>query len=115
LAAYQEADLFVLASAQTPDGNNEGVPNVLVEALAMQVPVVASRTGGIPELIQHEVTGLLVEPADHSGLASAIERMLTDDELRAAVTAAGRVKVEQEYDINVNARHLLELFRAAAG
>lgn len=114
LAAYQEADLFVLASAQTPEGNNEGVPNVLVEALAMQVPVVASRTGGIPELIQHEVTGLLVEPADHSALASAIERLLTDDELRAAVTAAGRVKVEQEYDINANARQLVDLFRAAS-
>ncbi|MCX7598001.1 MAG: glycosyltransferase family 4 protein [Armatimonadetes bacterium] len=115
LSAYQEADLFVLASAQTPDGNNEGVPNVLVEAMAMQVPVVASRTGGIPELIQHEVTGLLVEPADHSALASAMERMLTDEALRAAVTAAGRLKVEQEYDINTNARQLLELFWAASG
>jgi glycosyltransferase involved in cell wall biosynthesis len=113
--AYQEADLFVLASAQTADGNNEGVPNVLVEALAMQVPVVATRTGGIPELIQDGVTGLLVEPGDHAELAAAIQRLLTDDELRASVTGAGRLRVEQEYDLAVNARELAELFRAAAG
>jgi glycosyltransferase involved in cell wall biosynthesis len=114
LAAYQQADLFVLASTQAPDGDNEGVPNVLVEALAMQVPVVATRSGGIPELIQHGVTGLLAQPGDPADLAAQMQRLLTDEPLRAQVAAAGRLKVEQEYDLHSNARQLAELFRSVA-
>jgi glycosyltransferase involved in cell wall biosynthesis len=106
--------LFVLASTQAPDGDNEGVPNVLVEALAMQVPVVATRSGGIPELIQHGVTGLLAQPGDPADLAAQMQRLLTDEPLRAQVAAAGRLKVEQEYDLHSNARQLAELFRSVA-
>lgn len=111
LQAYRRADLFALASVQGPDGDNEGVPNVLVEALAMQVPVVASRTGGIPELIQDGVTGLLAEPGDHMDLADKMERLLVDEGLRSAVIAAGRLRVEREYDLHRNAARLYELFR----
>lgn len=111
LAAYQEADVFVLASVQAPDGDNEGVPNVLVEALAMQVPTVATRTGGIPEIIQHGVTGLLAEPGDHVDLANQLQRLLTDSSLRSALAAGGRLRVEREYDLRKNTRRLYDLLR----
>ncbi|MBC7286582.1 MAG: glycosyltransferase family 4 protein [Armatimonadetes bacterium] len=110
-AALGEADLFVLASVQAPDGDNEGVPNVLVEALAMEVPVVATRSGGIPELIQHEVTGLLAEPGNPVDLARNMERLLSDRALREAVATTGRLKVEREYELRHNAASLLEIFR----
>jgi glycosyltransferase involved in cell wall biosynthesis len=114
-AAYQDADVLVLPSAQAPDGDNEGIPNVLLEALSLQVPVIATRTGGIPEVIQDGVTGLLVQPGDPSDLADAIDRLLVDDRLRLAMAAAGRLRVEQDFDLNNNVRELFDLFRAAAG
>lgn len=114
LAAFQQADIFVLASVQGPDGDNEGVPNVLVEALAMQVPAVASRTGGIPELIQDGVTGLLAEPGDHIDLANQLQRLLTDSNLRLTLATAGRVKVEREYDLQSNTQRLYDLMRQVA-
>ena len=67
-------DVFVLPSL------NEGMGRVLVEAMASGRPIVASRTGGIPDLVVHEQTGLLVSPADESGLADAIHRILNDPE-----------------------------------
>ena len=108
---YQEADVFVLASVQAPDGDNEGVPNVLVEALAMEVPAVATRTGGIPELIQHGVTGLLAEPGDPVDLADQMERLLRNSRLRSDFAAAGRIKVEREYDLHKNVAKLYRLLR----
>jgi glycosyltransferase involved in cell wall biosynthesis len=115
LSAYHDADIFVLPSIQAPDGDNEGIPNVLLEALALQVPVVASRTGGVPEVIHDGVTGLLVEPGNPSDLADALDRLLYDDHLRLALAAAGRIRIEQDFDLNNNVRELFDLFRSTTG
>jgi glycosyltransferase involved in cell wall biosynthesis len=104
--AYRRASLFVLAPVMTPDGDRDGIPNVLVEAMACGVPVVSTRLSGIPELIEDGVDGLLVAPNDPWALAEAIERLLTDNALAHALGLAGRCKVEASFDMSRNTRRL---------
>jgi glycosyltransferase involved in cell wall biosynthesis len=80
---FAAADVFVLPSI------SEGLGLVLLEALATGVPVVASRVGGIPDIIVHEYNGLLVEPRDPKGLAEAIIRILTDDKIKRQLIKGG--------------------------
>jgi glycosyltransferase involved in cell wall biosynthesis len=84
LRAYGGADVLVLPSRW------EGCPNAVLEAMAHGLPVVATAVGGVPELVEHEVSGLLVPPEDPAALADALARMLGDAELRAAMGRAGR-------------------------
>jgi colanic acid/amylovoran biosynthesis glycosyltransferase len=104
-AEYQSADLFALASFA------EGVPVVLIEAMAMEIPCVATRITGIPELIEDGVSGLLVTPADPAELASAIGRLMDDGKLRRVIGANGRRRVEERYNLRVNCMSLHALFR----
>ena len=92
-AAYARADVFCLPSFA------EGVPVVLMEAMAMEVPVVATRIAGIPELIEDGASGLLVTPARGDELADAIGRLVDDPALRARLGAAGRRAVLEGYDV----------------
>ena len=114
LPLYQQAYAFALASVVTEDGDRDGVPNVLVEALAMGIPTVATATGGIPELIIHGETGLLAQPGDPEGLADQLERILYDEELRDRVRKAGREKVVREFDIARNIETLVNLLSRLA-
>jgi glycosyltransferase involved in cell wall biosynthesis len=82
-------DVFVLPSL------NEGMGRVLVEAMASGRPIVASRTGGIPDLVQHKQTGLLVAPADESGLADAIQRMLRDPKEAKIMGQKGKARSQR--------------------
>ena len=77
LALAREHDLFVL-----PTLPGEGVPRVLLEAMASGLPIVVSDVAGVPTLVQHEVNGLLVPPADPAAIAAAIERLIRDGDLR---------------------------------
>lgn len=110
------ADVKVLASYPSADGKREGMPNVLIEAMAAGLPVVATRLTGIPELVDDGVTGLLVDPADAAGLADALERLCADPMLRLAMGRAGRQRAISEYDRTRNALalgHLLGMRGAA--
>jgi len=106
LEHYQSADLFVLGCEVAPNGDRDGIPNVLTESMAMGLPVVATHISGIPELVENERTGLLVPPGQPDKLARSMLRMLTDGELRSRVTAAGKQRVVRKFD---NRQLILEL------
>ena len=109
LAAYRRATVFVLAPVVTNDGDRDGIPNVLVEAMASGVPVVATKISGIPELITDGIDGLLVNEHDPAALAGAIERVLIDSELAEQLGRAGRRRVEREFDLVANTQRLRAL------
>src|SRR5882672_10541381 len=97
LAAYREADLFVLAAKTASNGDRDGLPNVLLEAQSQRLACVATRLSGIPELIEHESTGLLVPPGDADSLATAIAGLIRDPERRARLGAAGEARVRRDF------------------
>ncbi len=87
-------DVFVL-----PSVSGEGIPQVLTQALAMERAVVMTRVGGIPEIVQHGITGLLVDPRSPPQLADAICTLLRDKELRAKLGLAGKHRVVENYSL----------------
>ena len=93
--------------------DRDGIPNVLVEAMAAGAPVVATGVSGIPELVEDEVNGLLVEPDDPQALADALVRLHEDRELAARVAEAGRRTVQERFDGDRLARRLADLFEEA--
>jgi glycosyltransferase involved in cell wall biosynthesis len=102
---YEAADIFCLPSFA------EGLPVVLMEAMALERPVIATRIMGVPELVEDGVTGVLVPPADLDALVSAIEALASDPSRRHRLGRAARVKVLDEFDVHRSARRLRELFR----
>lgn len=107
-----QSDVFVLACVKDTSGESDGIPVALMEAMAMGVPVVSTPVSGIPELVRHESTGLLVPERDPAGLADAILRLVQDDGLRARLVEAARQGIEQEYNVADNAARLSRLFEA---
>ncbi len=107
---YQKADLFALPCQVVANGDRDGIPNVLVEAMAMRVPVVSTEISGIPELIEHEVNGLLVAEKNPSAMAAALERLLLDPELGRRIAQAGRERVCRDFDSEHTTRVLKQLF-----
>jgi len=99
----------VQPSRVAADGDRDGIPNVLLEAMATGVPVVATRVSGIPELVQHRRNGLLVEPDDPAALADAVQQLLEQPALAATLTEAGRTSVTAHFDNDRNLRLLLQL------
>jgi glycosyltransferase involved in cell wall biosynthesis len=96
---YQSADVFVLPAVV---GKHWGIPNVLIEALACTVPVVSTPLPSLPELVEDGVEGLVARSQDPADLAEKIERLARDRELRLRMGAAGRRRVERQFDINAN-------------
>ena len=109
---YKKAMIFVLPCILSKDGDRDGIPNVLLEAMAMQVPVVSTRHSGIPELVQDRVNGLLVPPGDEEALTIALAELLDNPDLRGKLGQRGRQKVVKDFDVERNARHLFDLFVA---
>lgn len=111
IEAYEQHDLFVLASVITPGGDRDGIPVVLMEAGAMGLPLISTEVSGIPELVRHKQTGWLVPPGDAPALAEAITILGTNPALRASLGQNAQALVEAEYGIDSNAARLAYLFR----
>jgi glycosyltransferase involved in cell wall biosynthesis len=105
-----EATVLVAPSVVAPDGDRDGLPNVLLEALAMRVPVVASDVAGIPELVRDGETGLLTPPRDEHALARRMAELLDSSELRQKLAENGRREVERRFNVDANVRALVKLF-----
>jgi colanic acid/amylovoran biosynthesis glycosyltransferase len=101
------ADVFVLPSVVAPDGQMDGIPIVLMEALAARVPVVTTRLSGIPELVVDGETGILVEPGRPEALALGIQRVLDDYPAALERAARGRERVQHAFAIGDNVRRLV--------
>ena len=115
LEHYKNADLFVLGCEVAPNGDRDGIPNVLVESMAMGLPVVATNISGIPELVENEKTGLLVPAGQPDKLAETMLRSLTDMELRNRFIAAGKQRVVREFDNRQLIQELAEVYREGHG
>jgi glycosyltransferase involved in cell wall biosynthesis len=107
----QESHLFVLPSVVAHDGQMDGLPVALMEALAVGLPVVASDLSGVPELVRPGETGTLVPPGDAEALADALAGVLLDPEPARRLGRAGRRLVEEQFVLSDNVGALVELFR----
>jgi len=113
LAAYRDADIFVLASRVSADGDRDGLPNVLMEAQSQGVVCLATATPGIRELIADEVSGVLVPPDAPAALAAALARLIREPDRRAVLAAAGERRVRQDFAMAPGIARLTALFGAS--
>jgi glycosyltransferase involved in cell wall biosynthesis len=112
LSYYQQADVLAMPSC-VRNQDADGIPTVLIEAMAMEIPVVATRVSGIPELVLDGETGLLVAPDDATALAEALARLIRDQDLAHRLARAGRGLVVAQFNGENSARQLQGLFAAA--
>lgn len=108
---YRRAAAFVLPCIVAPDGDRDGIPNVILEAMAAALPVVSTGVSGIPEVLRDDVTGIIVPEADPTATADAIERIVDDPALAARLGAAARELVQEEFDLDRNIGRLAERLR----
>ncbi|HWA14940.1 MAG TPA: glycosyltransferase family 4 protein, partial [Gemmatimonadales bacterium] len=106
---YAQADALVMASFA------EGLPVVLMEAMAAGLPCIASRITGIPELIENGVSGLLTAPGDVEGICAAVEQLMANSDLRRRIGEAARRTVLEGYDIRTNTARLAAIFQSRNG
>ena len=114
LAAYREADLFVLGSKVAKDGDRDGLPNVLIEAQSQRLACVSTEISAIPELIERDVTGLLAPPGKPIALAERLERLIRDPEERARLGAAGEHRVRSLFSMEAGIDLLATRFGLAS-
>lgn len=110
LSAIGAADVFVLPSRTAADGDMEGIPVVLMEAMALGKPVISTRHSGIPELIEDGVSGLLADENDPAGIAAAMERLVDDAQLRHRLGTSARQTVMAEFNEVTQGERLRQLY-----
>jgi glycosyltransferase involved in cell wall biosynthesis len=109
---YRGAQVFALPCQVMADGDRDGFPNVLAEAMAMGVPVVSTNISGIPEMITDGVHGLLVPPRNPQALADALRQVMSNSALHAALAHAARQRICERFDSRRTTLELRDLFVA---
>jgi len=115
IGQYDLATIFVLPCIQGGDGSLDGIPNVLAEAMAMKLPVVSTPVSAIPELVQDQVSGLLVPPRDEQALAAALRRLLDNPVLCTQLGEKGRQTIVETFNIEQNVRSVYDIFVSCGG
>jgi len=110
MRCYEDADMFILPCIIVENGDRDGIPVVMMEAMAMGLPVVSTDVSGIPELVESGVSGMLVPPKDEKAIADAIIKICKDGELRVGMGKEGRKIIERKFDITFEAEKLLGVF-----
>lgn len=108
----RKASVCVVPSVVDRENDRDGIPNIVLEAFAHGVPVVAGAVGGIPEAVENRVTGLLVSPDRHEQIAEAIQRIRREPTLRRELVVAAVRKVREEFNLQENVRKLADLFES---
>jgi glycosyltransferase involved in cell wall biosynthesis len=108
---YRQATVFVLPCVVGADGARDGIPNVILEAMAMELPVVSTRHSGIPEVVEQGQNGLLVPPADEVALADALAQLLDNPDNMQKFGQNGRHTVMESFTVEKNVTRLLEQFK----
>ena len=112
LHLYNLSDLFVLPSIVDSQGNTEGLGVVLLEAMACKLPVIGSNIGGIPDIIQDKVTGLLVSERDISEISNAINNLIEDENLRKTLAINGYNNVKDKFSWKKVAKSYLKIYKS---
>lgn len=112
---YQEADVFALAPCIVADGDRDGIPNVIVEAMASGVPVVSTAVSGIPELVLDNVTGLLAPSESPRNLAEALRRLLGDPQIGVRLAYNARRRLEKDFSARETTKALRDLMLNGGG
>ncbi|WP_233268239.1 glycosyltransferase family 4 protein [Pantoea sp. BAV 3049] len=112
--AIQNAAVVVAPCIISEDGDRDGLPTILVEAMALGTPVVSTNIVGIPELVDNDVTGLCVNPNDAEELAQAVGQLLNEPDTRERLARKARDLVVRDYDVDRNAQKLSAVFRSFA-
>jgi len=110
LKQFEQSDLFVLACEIAANGDRDGIPNVLVEALAMEVPALSTTVSAIPEILLNFKSGITVEPRDAMVMAQAIENILTNTDLRKTIIQGGRDHTSHNFNNRTLVAQLGDLF-----
>lgn len=110
--AMHRADVFLLASTVAPNGDAEGTPTVLLEAASTGLPIISTRHAGIPEVVSHGETGLLVQPGAEVELVDAIESLARDETLRRSLSLAARRMAVERFDVRVVSRNLEAIYES---
>jgi glycosyltransferase involved in cell wall biosynthesis len=115
LAYYQSAAVFVLPCVVLDDGDRDGIPNVMAEAMACALPVVVSNISGIPELVENGVNGVLVPTRDAESLADALQGLIRNSKSRTQLGTAARQKIQSVFDAETTHNELQKLFDDVIG
>lgn len=111
LRFYRKATLFVLPCVESAKGDKDGIPNVLPEAMASRLAIISTEISGIPELVENNRSGFLVQPGQEKDLAAAIEELLDDKEKRQNLADAANLRVRLMFDCKTAADKLSILFK----
>ncbi len=110
---YQTHDLLVCPSVQARNMDMDGMPNVMLEAMAIGVPVIASDLSGIPEIITHRETGMLFQSGNVEGIVQHIKTLYADPKLYDQIRKAARKQLEEEFDLNVSNKKIEVILKTA--